>query len=142
GSDAGSSERVIGSSPTLFEVSLEGIRTSDETVLYSGIDTVAVTGGIPIPPVAVLVIYVGPCQLGAGCRVTLGPQNLTLKLSESVTPTVSVDLLGVPVPNVPVRLTNVTPALVALTSGPGLTALSGTSCGPARAPASIPGSPA
>ena len=131
---------VIGSSPTLFEVSLEGIRTSDGTVLYSGIDTVAVTGGIPIPPVAVLVIYVGPCQLGAGCRVTLGPQNLTLKLSESVTPTVSVDLLGVPVPNVPVRLTNVTPALVALTSGPGLTALSGTSCGPARVAASIPGS--
>ncbi len=121
-------------------MSLEGIRTSDGTVLYSGIDTVAVTGGIPIPPVAVLVIYVGPCQLGAGCRVTLGPQNLTLKLSESVTPTVSVDLLGVPVPNVPVRLTNVTPALVALTSGPGLTALSGTSCGPARVAASIPGS--
>src|SRR3989454_6301638 len=82
---------VVGSSPTLFEVSLEGIRTSDGTVLYSGIDTVAVTGGIPIPPVAVSVIYVGPCQLGAGCRVTLGPQNLTLKLSESVTPTVSVD---------------------------------------------------
>jgi len=131
---------VVGTAATLFEVSLEGIRTSDGTVLYSGTDTVAVTGAAPIAPVSLPVTYVGPCQLGVGCRVTIGPQNLTLKQGASVTPTVLVDLLGVPVANVPVRLTNVTPALVALTSGPGVTALSGTSCGPARVAASIPGS--
>ncbi len=131
---------ISGGSETLFEVSVEGIRTSDGTVLYSGTDTVAVTGATPIPPVSLPVIYVGPCKLSVGCRVTLGPQNLTLKQGESVTPIVAVDSLGVPVANVPVRLTNVTPALVALTSGLGVTALSGTSCGPARVAASIPGS--
>ena len=131
---------VVGIVPTSFEVSLEGIRTSDGKVLYRGIDTVVVAGATPIPSVAVPVVYVGPCQLGAGCRVAVGPLNVTLKQAESLTPTVTVDSLGVPVANVPVRLTNVTPGLILLTSGPAVTALSGTACGPARVAASIPGS--
>lgn len=131
---------LIGVSPASFEVALEGIRSADGMVLYTGIDTVVVSGTTPTPPESILATYVGPCRLGAACRVVVGPQNVTLKQAESVTLTVTVDSLGVTVPNVPVRITNVTPGLVALTSGLAVTALSGTSCGPARIAASIPGS--
>ncbi|HEU5259929.1 MAG TPA: hypothetical protein VFU41_00750 [Gemmatimonadales bacterium] len=132
---------VLGGTPTSFEVALEGIRTSDGAVLYTGIDTVVVIGGTPTPPESIPVTYVGPCAAGAGCSVTVGPPGIVLKQAESVPLTVTVlDAVGSPVPNVPVRLTNITPGLVALTSGLAVTALSGTSCGPARIAASIPGS--
>ncbi len=132
---------VVGSAQT-YLVQLEGIRSRDSTVLYSGGSVVTLQPGRPAPIDSVPVAYIGPCQLGAGCVVTVGPQNTApLKQAASLAMTVAVDSpTGVPAPNVPVRLTNLTPGLIGLGPGAIVTALSGTSCGPARVAADIPGS--
>jgi len=123
-----------------YTVQLQGIRSSDGTVLYTGFDTVTVEAGRATRIDSVPVLYVGPCPIGALCTVTVGPQNLTLKQGSSLVMADTVrDTIGLPVPLVPVRLSNVTPGLVSLASDLTVTALSGTSCGPARIAAAIPG---
>jgi len=130
---------LLGGTAQLYDVQLQGIRSSDGVVLYSGSDTVTVQAGRLTRVDSVPVSYLGPCQIGP-CFVTLAPQNVTLKQAGSLVMAVSVDSLGVvPVPNVPVRLTNLTPGLIGLASDLAVTALSGTSCGAARIAASIPG---
>src|SRR2546422_8865854 len=57
---------VIGRSQP-FEVTLQGIRSSDGVVLYAGVDTVIVGSTGATPPVTVPVSYIGPCQIGSGC---------------------------------------------------------------------------
>ncbi len=128
---------VGGAAAELYYVQLDGIRSGDGTVLYSGFDTVTVQAGHATRVDSVPVSYIGPCQLG--CVVSTAPQNLTLKPGGSFGMTVVVDSVGAPVPNVPVRLTNLTPGLIGLASDLTVTALSGTSCGPARVAAAIPG---
>lgn len=132
---------VVGAAQA-FLVELQGIRSRDGTVLYAGSSIVLVQSGRPTPVDSVLVSYIGPCQLGTGCVVAVGPSTVPpLKQAASLVMTVAVDSpTGVPAPNVPVRLTNVTPGLIALAPGLTVTALSGTSCGPARVAADIPGS--
>lgn len=132
---------VVGSAQT-YAVQLEGIRSRDGAVLYSGGSVVTLQPGRPAPVDSIPVAYVGPCPLGAGCVVVLGPKNaLPLTQAGSLTLLVTVDSAsGVPAPNVPVRLTNLTPGLIAVTPGAIVTAVSGTSCGPARVVADIPGS--
>ncbi len=97
---------LLGGTAQLYNVQLQGIRSSDGVVLYSGSDTVTVQAGRLTRVDSVPVSYLGPCQIGP-CFVTLAPQNVTLKQAGSLVMAVSVDSLGVvPVPNVPVRLTN------------------------------------
>jgi len=130
---------VIGSSPILFEVLLEGIRSSDARVLYTGIDTVAVRGGVPISPVSLPVTYVGPCRLGSGCLFTVAPQDTTIGLGGSFVMRISVDSALTPVTGVPIALTNLTPTLVFVGPGGSVTALLSTGGGPARVVAAIRG---
>ena len=131
---------VVGSAQT-YGIQLLGFRSVDSAVLYSGFDTVTVRPGIPARVDSVPVAYIGPCPLGTGCVVTVGPQNATLKQAASLAMTVLVDSpTGVPVLNVPARLTNITPALIDLGTDLTVSALSGTSCGPARIAADIQGS--
>lgn len=130
---------VVSSAPTLFEVLVEGIRSTDTKVLYSGIDTVAVRGGVLIPPVALPVTYVGPCRLGSGCAVTVAPQDTTLGLGSSLVIRIAVDSLQTAVAGVPVALTNLTPSLILLGPGARVTTLLGTGGGPARVVAAIRG---
>jgi Tol biopolymer transport system component len=131
---------VAGSGQT-YQVVLEGYRSSDSAVLYSGSDIVTVRPSGAPPVDSVPVTYVGPCALGVGCLISVGPQGFTLKQAGSVPMTTLIkDVLGNPVPGVPVKVTDVTPGLVGLASDLTVTALSGTSCGPARAAADIPGS--
>src|SRR5437773_6522967 len=84
-----------------FTVLLEGIRSSDNIVLYSGFDTVVVTaGGVTPPGDTVAVNYVGPCPLGALCTLIVAPDT-TLSQGDSVTIRVSVlDTLSALVPGV------------------------------------------
>jgi hypothetical protein len=125
-----------------YVVQLEGIRSRDSSVLYSGSSVVTVQPGLPTVVASVPVSYIGPCALGAGCVVAVGPQgSAPLQKGASLAMTAVVDSpSGTPAPNVPVRLVNVTPALIDLSSGLSVKALSGTSCGPARVAADIPGS--
>src|SRR2546425_345925 len=73
-----------------FQVTLEGIRSSDGAVLYAGIDTVVVSGAGATPLVTVPVSYVGPCQIGSGCVVTVAPPDTTLAPGGSLVMRVSV----------------------------------------------------
>ena len=124
-----------------YQVLLEGFRSSDSVVLYRGSDIVTLRPAGATPVDSVPVVYVGPCLLGAGCVLSVGPRGFVLKQAGAVAMTTLVtDLLGSPVPGVPVRLTDVTPGLIGLASDLTVTALSGTSCGPARVAADIPGS--
>lgn len=125
-----------------FLVELQGIRSRDGSVLYAGSSIVVVQSGRPTPVDSVPVSYVGPCQLGTGCVVVVSPRIAPpLQQAASLALTVAVDSpSGVPAPDVPVRLTNVTPGLIDLAPGLRVTGLSGTSCGPARVAADIPGS--
>ncbi|HYK82985.1 MAG TPA: hypothetical protein VEU55_07550 [Gemmatimonadales bacterium] len=126
-------------SPQLYSIRVQGIRSRDGVVLYAGSDTVTLQAGHAPRVDSVPVAYLGPCQLIAGCVVVVAPQNVTLAPAASLVMTVVVDSLGVPVPNVPVRLANVTPRLIGLAADLTVTALSGTSCGPARVAAAIRG---
>jgi Tol biopolymer transport system component len=122
-----------------YTVQLQGIRSADAAVLYTGFDTVTVVASQATRVDSVPVAYVGPCQPAAGCVVIVGPQNQAIKAGGSLVMTVTVDSVGVPVANVPVRLRNVTPGLITLASDLSVTAVSGTSCGPARVAADLSG---
>ena len=106
-----------------FQVTLEGIRTSDGVVLYAGVDTVVVSGAGANPPVTVPVSYVGPCQIGSGCVVTVAPQDTTLATGGSLVMRISVDSALIPVSGVPVALTNLTPGLILVAPDRTVTAL-------------------
>ena len=124
-----------------FTVLLEGIRSGDNTVLYSGFDTVVVAAGAATPPGDTIPIaYVGPCPTGARCTVTVAPQDSTLSQGDSVTMRVSVlDSLSAPVPGVPVSITNLTTGLVAVSSTRHVRALTGSPGGQALVAATIHG---
>ncbi len=129
---------VIGRSQP-FEVTLQGIRSSDGAVLYVGIDTVVVSGAGTTPPVTVPVRYVGPCQVGSGCVVTVAPQDTTLATGGSLVIRVSVDSALIPVSGVPVTLTNLTPGLVLVGPDRSVTALLSPTGGAGRVEAAIRG---
>ena len=122
-----------------FQVTLEGIRSSDGVVLYAGVDTVVVSGASPTPPVTVPVSYVGPCQIGSGCVVTVAPQDTTIATGGSFVMRISVDSAQIPVAGVPVALTNLTPGLILVGPDRSVTALLSPSGGPARVEAAIRG---
>jgi Big-like domain-containing protein len=122
-----------------FEVTLQGIRSTDRVVLYAGVDTVIVSSAGPTPPVTVPVSYVGPCQIGSGCVVTVAPQDTTLATGGSFVMRISVDSAQIPVTGVPVALTNLTPGLILVGPGPAVTALLSPTGGPARVGAAIRG---
>src|SRR6266853_1763855 len=67
-----------------FQVTLQGIRSSDGAVLYTGVATVVVSGAGANPPVSVPVSYIGPCRLGSGCIVTVAPQDSPLATGGSL----------------------------------------------------------
>ena len=119
--------------PENFEILLEGVRSSDATVLYSGIDTVAVAAGSTSPPPVQLPIsYVGPCQPSSGCQVTLGPVGPVLAQGDSILMTVAVDSLGVPKTGVPVSFLNLDTSLVRVRASRYVVARTGTAGGQAR----------
>jgi len=122
-----------------FQVTLEGIRSSDGVVLYAGVDTVVVSGASATPPVTVPVSYVGPCQIGSGCIVTVAPQDSTLATGGSFVLRISVDSAQTPVTGVPVALTNLTPGLVLVAPDRTVTALLSPTGGAARVEAAIRG---
>ena len=123
-----------------FEVTLEGIRSSDGAVLYAGVDTVLVSGAGAAQPVTVPVSYVGPCRIGSGCVVTVAPQDTTLTPGGSFVMRVSVDSALILVTGVPVALTNLTPGLILVGPDRTVTALLSPTGGPARVEAAIRGS--
>lgn len=121
------------SDPESFEILLEGVRSSDGAVLYSGLDTVSVVAGSTTPPpIEVPVSYVGPCQATSGCQVTVGPQGASLAQGDSVLLTALVDSLGIPVGGVPVSLINLDTSLVRVRSTRYIVARAGTPGGQAR----------
>src|SRR5207249_412430 len=122
-----------------FEVTLEGIRSSDGAVLYAGVDTVVVSGAGAAQPVTVPVSYVGPCRIGSGCVVTVSPQDTTLTPGGSFVMRVSVDSALIPVAGVPVALTNLTPGLILVGPDRTVTALLSPTGGAGRVEAVIRG---
>ena len=120
-----------------FEVTLQGIRSSDGAVLYAGVDTVVVSGAGPTSPVTVPVSYVGPCQIGSGCVVTVAPQDTTLATGGSLVMRISVDSALTSVTGVPVALTNLTPGLVLVGPDRTVTALLSPTGGPGLVEAAI-----
>lgn len=128
------------SDPERFEILLEGVRSTDATVLYQGIDTVQVAANTATPPpVQIVVSYVGPCQATSGCQVVAGPVGASLAQGDSLLLTVNVDSSGVPVAGVPVALRSLDTALVRVRSSRYVVARTGTSGGPARVVAAIYG---
>jgi hypothetical protein len=128
------------SDPEQLEVLLEGIRSSDAAVLYSGIDTVSVSAGSATPPpVEISVSYVGPCQTGSGCAITVGPIGASLAQGDSLLMTALVDSSGTPVSGVPISLINLDSNLVRVRSSRYVVARTGTPGGPARVIAQIHG---
>ena len=129
---------AVGSAQT-YQVSLQGIRSRDGAVLYTGSDTVTVTPARATRVDSVPVAYIGPCGVGAGCRVTVAPQDSTLAAGGSMLMRVNVDSAGVPVAGAPVALTNVTPTLILVASDAHVTALLTATGGAARVAAAIRG---
>src|SRR5205809_2172026 len=129
---------VIGRSQP-FEVTLQGIRSSDGVVLYAGVDTVIVSSTGATPPVTVPVSYIGPCQIGSGCVVTVAPQDTTLATGGSFVLRISVDSALIPVTGVPVALTNLTPVLILVAPDRTVTALLSPTGGAGRGEAAIRG---
>jgi len=126
------------SDPEEFEILLQGIRSSDNAVLYEGLDTVPVVASATSPPpVQIVISYIGPCQVGSGCQVTVGPQLTSLVQGDSVRMTVTVDSLGVPVAGVPVSFANLDTALIRVRSSGYVVARSATPGGAARVVADI-----
>src|SRR3989441_9882419 len=60
-----------------FQVTLEGIRSSDGAVLYAGVDTVVVSGAGANPPRSVAVSYIGPGPVRSGWHLTRAPPKFT-----------------------------------------------------------------
>ena len=129
---------VIGRSQP-FEVTLQGIRSSDGVVLYAGVDTVIVSSTGATPPVTVPVRYIGPCQIGSGCVVTVAPQDTALATGGSLVMRISVDSALIPVTGVPVALTNLTPVLILVAPDRTVTALLSPTGGAGRVEAAIRG---
>ena len=124
--------------PEEFEILLEGVRSSDNAVLYSGIDTVRIfAGSATPPPIEIPVSYVGPCQVTSGCQVTVGPQGASLVQGDSVLMTALVDSVGIPVAGVPVSLINLDTALVRVGSTRYVVARTATPGGTARIVADV-----
>jgi len=90
---------VVGSAQT-YVVQLEGIRSRDGAVLYSGGSVVTLQPGRPTPVDSVPVAYIGPCPLGAGCVVSVGPKS-TSALNALPLLKVSLPVLSVPDPALP-----------------------------------------
>ncbi len=123
-----------------FAVLLEGIRSSDNTVLYSGFDTVVVQAGAATPPGDTIAVnYVGPCAAAAGCTVTVAPQDSTLTQGDSLLMRVTVDSSGQNILGVPVSVTNLSTGLVAVSSTRHVRALTGSPGGLAHVVATIHG---
>jgi len=122
---------VIGKGQS-FQVTLQGIRSSDGAVLYAGVDTVIVSSASTTPPVTVPVSYIGPCRIGSGCVVTVAPQDTTLATAGSLVMRISVDSALTPVMGVPVALTNLTPGLILVAPDRTVTALPSPTGGPGR----------
>jgi hypothetical protein len=121
------------SDPESFEIVLEGVRSSDNAVLYTGIDTVRVfAGSATPPPIEIAISYVGPCRATSGCQVTVGPLGVSLVQGDSVLMTALVDSLGTPRVGVPVSLINLDTSLVRVRSSRYVVARSGTPGGQAR----------
>jgi hypothetical protein len=122
-----------------FEILLQGIRSSDGTVLYEGVDTVSISASSRTPIVEVAVGYIGPCRAGAGCHVTTAPQGGALAQGDSLLMTVLVDSLGLPLAGVPppVTLTNLDTTLVRVRSTRFVVARTGTPGGLVRVVAQI-----
>ena len=125
--------------PEQFEILLQGVRSSDAAVLYTGIDTVQVSTRSTTPPIEIPVLYVGPCRATSGCQVTVGPQGAAFAQGDSVQMTVAVDSAGTPVSNVPVSLINLDTLLVRVRSSRSIVARTGTPGGVARVIAQIHG---
>src|SRR3989454_2943127 len=122
-----------------FQVTLEGIRSSDGAVLYAGVDTVVVSGAGANPPLTVPGGDVGPGRIGSGCVVTVAPQDTTLATGGSFVMRISVDSALIPVAGVPVALTNLTPGLILVGPDRTVTALLSPTGGPALVEAAIRG---
>ena len=122
-----------------FEVTLQGIRSSDGVVLYAGVDSVIVSSTGATPPVTVPVSYIGPCQIGSGCVVTVAPQDTALATGGSLVIRISVDSAQIPVTRVPVALTNLTPGLILVAPDRTVTALLSPTGGAGRVEAAIRG---
>ena len=122
-----------------FQVTLEGIRSSDGVVLYAGVDTVVVSGASATPPVTVPVSYVGPCQVGSGCVVTVAPQDTTVASGGSFVMRISVDSAQIPMAGVPVALTNLDPGFILVGPDRSVTALLSPTGGTARVEVAIRG---
>lgn len=126
------------SDPEQFSILLEGVRSSDGAVLYSGSDTVQIAAGSATPPpVQITVSYVGPCGPASGCQVTVGPQGAALAQGDSVLMTIAVDSAGTPVPGVPVTLLDLDSSLVRVRKSRYVVARTGTAGGAARVVAQI-----
>lgn len=125
--------------PEQFEILLQGVRSSDAAVLYSGIDTVRISASSTTPPIEIPVLYVGPCQATSGCQVTVGPPAAALTQGDSVQMTVAVDSAGTQVAGVPVSLINLDTSLVRVRSSRSIVARTGTPGGVARVIAQIHG---
>src|SRR5207247_3932428 len=102
-------------------------------------DTVIVSSAGATPPVTVPVSYIGPCQIGSGCVVTVAPQDTTLATGGSLVIRISVDSVLIPVTGVPVALTNLTPALILVAPDRTVTALLSPTGGAGRVEAAIRG---
>ena len=129
---------VVGSVNT-YLIDVQGIRSRDGAVLYTGSDAVTVLAGYARPVDSVPVAYVGPCGPGAGCRVTVAPQDTTVAPAGSFTMRVNVDSAGTNVAGVPVALTNLNPELILVGPNGGVTALVAPTGGAARVVAAIRG---
>jgi hypothetical protein len=116
-----------------FEVLLEGVRSSDRMVLYTGRDTATVSNlAAAASVVTVPVSYVGPCGALSGCTVTVAPQDSIATQGTSLAMRITVDSAGKTISGVPIGITNLTPALVSVTRDGRVTALLGTPGGAAR----------
>src|SRR5207245_9734475 len=80
------------------------------------------------------------CGRGSGCVVSVAPQDTTLAAGGSLVMRISVDSALIPVPGVPVALTNLTPGLILVAPDRTVTALLSATGGPGRVEASIRGS--
>lgn len=129
---------VVGSAET-YQIDVQGIRLSDGAVLYTGSDTVTLRPDSPKVVDSVPVVYVGPCGLSAGCRVTVAPQDTTVAPAGSFVMRINIDSAGTAVAGVPVALTNLNPELILLGPSGAVTALVNPVGGVARVAAEIHG---